>query len=244
LENITSLNTSDNSKKIKKENKISHQQNLEKMLDIKNINLEYLLQDLDKVFGENKQSYMLFELLLFALTSNENMKNIENKILHSKIIFKILQDFNFDVLKNHKEKYLVTKFIDNIKSFEKTIFQSKIKFNITFDKFMPTYFIFDAPKIQSIILLLIMDLEDFIDHTQPINISLTHNTKLLYIKIEGSLLENHSILSSITGKKKFKNISERPALQIAVELSDSIDQEIASTYTKTSYSFSLDVPIS
>ena len=244
----------ENLAKIAEENKVSTEEKskkdhkeiwLQKKDAKENYNIEYILQEVDSIFGVNEQAYMLFELMVFSINSTENMQLIENKIKSSKIVPLIVEEFKFEnMLKIHKEKYLVSKFIDNIRGYEQTIFPSKIKLNITIDKFMPKFFIFDAPKVQSIVLHLLMDLQEFIDHKKSIDMSFTHNTKLLHIEIGGKLpQETGGFLSGLTKKNIVKDISKRPALQIGRKLLNSFDYDIEPVYKEKYYTFILDVPI-
>lgn len=218
---------------------------LQRKTERENMNIEYILLDADKMFGANRQAYMLFELMIFALSSDENMRILEEQLQASKIMLKTIKEIEFeDTLKIRKDKYLVTEFIDNIKSFESTILQSQIKFNIELDKFMPKYFIFDAPKVQSIVLNLLLDLQSFIDHNNPIDMRFTHNTKLLHIEIGGGIPQKAGgFLSGFTKKKPVKEISERPALQIGRKILNSFEYDITHKYTEKYYKFMLDVPI-
>ncbi len=207
-------------------------------------NIEFILQRVDNKFAENEHAYMLFELMTYALSSKKGIAYIEEMIEKSKLVQQIMDGYYFkgDV-QIHNEKYRIVDMVKHIEGYEKNIFAKMVKFNITVDETMPSSLVFDASKMQSIILHLLIDLHQFIDHNQDVNVHLNFKKKFLHIEIGGTIHQQNSLF-----KKMFKQTKlggdekDRIGLQLSKKVIARLKGEIDTVYEDAYYKFIVTVP--
>ena len=207
-------------------------------------NIELILRHVDNKFLENENSYMLFEMMLYALYSTKGMSYIEESIKKSKILPSIIDGYYFKGdIQVHNEKYRISELVEHIKSYEKNIFEKMMTLDISVDKMMPSSLVFDAVKIQSIILHLLVDLHQFLDHSHPVNINFIFKNKFLTIEIGGAIHKKNSLL-----KKMFKQTKlggdekDRIGLKLSKKVITRLKGEIDYLYEDDYYKFIMTVP--
>jgi len=209
-----------------------------------NNNIEYIIQTVDTKFHDNKYALILFELLIHAFNSEFNMKLIDEKIAKTKLIPELLDEYDFDTgLKIYEEKHVVSDFIANIKKFEKKIFHNPILLHINLEKLIPETLVFDAPKLQTIFLHLLRDLDDFSDMKKPIEIDIKHDSRFLYIEMLAEVREGEKSLFGLGKKNIIKDISKRHALQFGRMLLYHFGYDVNPSYVLNKYRFSFKFPI-
>ena len=207
-------------------------------------NIESMLQRVDNVFEKNEHIYMLFELMIYAFSSKKGVLYIEEVLEQSKVVQKIIDGYYFkgDV-KVYNEKYRISDIVNHIKGYEKNIFSKNLKFNIIVDKIMPSSLVFDAFKIQSIILHLLLDLYQFIEHDHDVNIHFSFKKKLLYIEIGGVVHKKNNLFKKIFKQTKLGgDEKDRIGLQLSKKIITRLKGNIDYLYEDAHYKFIVTVP--
>jgi predicted nucleic acid-binding Zn-ribbon protein len=207
-------------------------------------NIEFILNEVNHVFVKNEYSYMLFEFLVYALNSKKGMGYLEETLKKSKLVPEIIEGYHFNGdLKVCNEKYIIRDLVKNIEDYQEKIFLDTPKLDIVVDKEMPPSLVFDAPKIQNILLHLLLDLYSFAEHSKPINISLSFKDKLLSIDIGGSVYQKNSLFKSVLKQMKLtENEKDRHGLQLSLKLVKRLKGRIESVYEDEYYKFALTIP--
>jgi len=108
---------------------------------------------------------------------------------------------------------------------------------------MPVSLVFDAPKIQSILLHLLTDLYQFVDYEKTINLNFNFKNKLLYIEIGGFVYQKNSLFQSMFKEKKIGGDEKnRIGLQLSKKLIIRLKGAIEYLYENEYYKFILTVP--
>jgi len=209
-------------------------------------NIEFILQKVDHGFNEYENSYMLFELMIYALSANNGLEYIEEAIDKSKVIKELMQSYYFKSdIQIQAEKTSIALFAHNLQKYEKTTFSKLSKLNIIIDKSMPPSLIMDTPKIQSIILHLMYDLYAFVDYSQDVNIKLLFDDKVLILELGGFIHKQNSLFKSIFKRgNPLDDEKNRQGLQLAILLVDRLRGKIKSTYEDQYYKFEVSLPVS
>jgi hypothetical protein len=207
-------------------------------------NIELVLKHVDNDFSENEYAYMLFEMMLYALYSKKGISYIEESIKKSKIVPNIIDGYYFKGdIQVHNEKYRISDLVEHIKMYEKNIFAKMIKLDISVDEMMPSSLVFDAAKIQSIILHLLVDLHQFVDHNHPVNINFTFKKKFLNVEIGGSIHKKNSLFQTMFKQTKLAaDEKDRIGLQLSKKIISRLKGEIDYLYEDDYYKFILTVP--
>jgi len=207
-------------------------------------NIEDILMHVDNRFSENEYAYMLFEMMLYALYSKKGIAYIEESIKKSKIVPNIIEGYYFKGdIQVHNEKYRISDLVEHIKSYEKDIFAKMINLNITVDEMMPASLVFDAAKIQSIILHLLVDLHQFVDHSSAVNVNFTFKKKFLHIEIGGSIHKKNSLFQSMFKQTKLGgDEKDRIGLKLSKKVISRLKGEIDYLYENDYYKFIMTVP--
>jgi hypothetical protein len=207
-------------------------------------NIEFILQNVDHIFEKNEYSYILFELLVYALNSKKGIGYLEETLKKSKLVPEIIEGYYFNGdLKVHNEKCIILDFVKGIEDYQNKIFSEMTNFNIVVSKEVPTSLVFDAPKIQSILSHLLMDLYHFTEHSKPVNINFAFKNKFLTIDIGGTVYQKNSLFKSVLKQMKLTgNEKDRHGLQLSLKLIKRLKGKIESVYEDEYYKFVLTVP--
>lgn len=227
-------------KELKSEKPLFSEKKFEKLDE----NIEFILNEVNHAFAKNEYSYMLFEILVYALNSKKGMGYLEETLKKSKLVPEIIEGYYFSGdLKVRNEKCIIQDLLKNIKDYQEKSFFDAPKLDITIDKEMPPSLVFDAPKIQSILLHLLLDLYRFTEHSKPININLAFKNKLLSIDIGGSVYQKNSLFKSVLKQMKLtENEKDRHGLQLSLKLIKRLKGRIESVYEDEYYKFVLTMP--
>ncbi len=227
-------------KELKSEKSLLLQQKTKNVFD----NIEACLVHVDNRFAENEYAYILFEMMLYALNSKQGIASIEESLKKSKVIPQIIDGYYFQGdIEVHNEKCRISDLVKHTKSYEKDIFSNMIDIYIDVEKNMPTSLVFDAAKIQSIILHLLIDLHQFVDHNNPVNVKFTFKKKFLHIKIGGSIHKKNSLFQSMFKQTKLGgDEKDRRGLQLSKKLISRLKGEIANLYEDDYYKFIVRLP--
>ena len=209
-------------------------------------NIEFILQKVDHDFEEYENSYMLFELMVYALSAKNGLEYIEEAIEKSRVIKELMQSYYFKSdIQIKAEKTSLLLFAHNLQKYEKTVFKNLSKLNIIIGEGMPPSLIMDTPKIQSIILHLMYDLYTFVDYSKDVDIKLLFNDKMLLLELGGHIHEQNSLFKSIFKRgNPLDDEKSRQGLQLAILLVDRLRGKIKSTYETQYYKFELSLPVS
>jgi len=207
--------------------------------------IEYLLEELSYAFKEHEFSYMYFEMLIYVLSSQKGMSDIEALLKKSKVLSEIIDFFYFKgdlILKN--ERSSIFELVKHIKGYEKNNFSHKIKMNINVGKEMPKTLIFDRIKIQSILLHLLMDLHQFVDHENDILVDISLEGQYLQIKLGGAIHQKNNLFNTMFKQSKLAlNNKERVGLQLSRKIIERLKGKIDFSYEDAYYKFILTVPV-
>lgn len=227
-------------KELKSEKSLLLQQKTKNVFD----NIEACLAHVDNRFAENEYAYILFEMMLYALNSKQGIASIEESLKKSKVIPQIIAGYYFKGdIEVHNEKCRISDLVKHTKSYEKDIFSNMIHIDISVDEKMPASLVFDAAKIQSIILHLLIDLHQFVDHNNPVNVKFTFKKKFLHIEIGGSIHKKNSLFQSMFKQTKLGgDEKDRRGLQLSKKLISRLKGEIANLYEDDYYKFIVRLP--
>jgi hypothetical protein len=227
-------------KDLKSEKSLLAQQNKKNVME----NIEDILMQVDNRFAENEYAYMLFEMMLYALNSKKGIAYIEESIKKSKIVPTIIDGYYFKSdLQVHNEKYLIADLVKHIQSYEKHIFSNMINIKVHVDDVMPASLVIDAPKIQSTLLHLLIDLHQFVDHSKAVHVNFTFKKKFLHIEIGGSIHKKNSLFQSMFKQTKLGgDEKDRIGLQLSKKVIARLKGEIDYLYEDNYYKFIMTVP--
>lgn len=208
-------------------------------------NIECLLPTFDNVFSENEYSYMLVELMLYALYSKKGLTKIEEMVKKSKLLPEIIESYDFrSDVKIHREKHILSKLLNNIEQYEKNIFLGQPKISVTLNKNVPVSLVFDRPKVQSIVFHLLIDLYQFINHTKEVAIEFKLENKFLIIEIGGFIHTQNSLFKSMFKKTKLRDDDkDRLGLQVSRKLIEKLKGTIEIIYKDEYYQFVIMFPV-
>ena len=207
-------------------------------------NIEFLLDQVNHLFDKNEYAYIVFELLVFTLHSKKGMEELEEIVRKTKLVPEMIEGYYFNGnLKVHNEKYVIKDLVERIEKYRNKIFPEMTDFNIVVGNEVPTSLVFDAPKIQSVLLHLLMDLYQFAEPGKPVNVDFTFRNKLLTIEIGCSVYQKNSLLKSVLKQMKLTgNEKERQGLQLSIKLIKRLKGKIESVYEEDYYKFVFSVP--
>ncbi len=207
-------------------------------------NIEFILEEVHHLFEKNEYAYMLFELLVFSIASRKGMEDLEETLRKTKLVPDMLEGYYFNGnLKVHNEKCMIQDFVKSIEKYKHNIFPEMMDFNIVVENEIPASLVFDAPKIQSIFLHLLMDLYQFAEHSKPVNIHFAYKNKFLTIEIGSTVYQKNSLFKSVLKQMKLTgNEKGRHGLQLSIKLIKRLKGEIESVYEDEYYKFVFSVP--
>jgi hypothetical protein len=146
-------------------------------------------------------------------------------------------------LEIHNEKFLVANMVEHLQGYTKHIFSNMIDLKITVDKSIPASLVLDAPKIQSMILHLLLDLHQFVDHHRPVHVNFIFKKKFLVIELGGSIHKKNSLFQSMFKQTKLGgDEKDRVGLQLSKKVMSRLKGEIAYLYEDEYYKFIMTVP--
>jgi len=227
-------------KELKSEKSLLLQQKTKNVFD----NIEACLVHVDKRFAENEYAYILFEMMLYALNSKKGMAYIEENLQKTKVISHIIDGYYFQGdIEVYNEKCHISDLVEHTKSYEKDIFSNMIHIDIDVEKNMPTSLVFDVAKIQSIILHLLIDLHQFVDQNNPVNVKFTFKKKFLNIELGGSIYKKNSLFQSMFKQTKLgADEKDRRGLHLSKKLISRLKGEINHFYENNYYKFIVSIP--
>lgn len=210
-----------------------------------NQNLEFILQRTYSKFLDNEHSYILFELMLYALSSKNGMAIIEEGIVKTKLTQLLIDRYYFKGdMEIHHQKFRISDMSKQIKGYKKTLFSKLVALNVNISEDMPTSLVFDAAKVQSVILHLMLELCKYIDYNKPLDVHFIFKKKFLSIEL-GGFIDNagtffHSMFTQIklTGDKKHCF-----HLDLSRKIITSLKGNIEDTHDNKYYRFTVTIPI-
>ena len=208
-------------------------------------NMEFILQKADFKFGENENSYILFELLTYMLLSSQNISVLESKIIKTKIIEELLNDFYFNKIQLNDVSYRFSNLLKHIQNYQKIIFNNRLNIDISVDENIPVTLVFDAPKLVTVILHILFDLNVFIEKKERVHIAFSLINKTLLVEFNGVIKQQNSIIGSMFKKSGEFTIDEksRKSLKISKELAKVLKGKLTNSYEKSLYNATLNIPI-
>ena len=190
-------------------------------------NIEFILKTLDKDFSDNEYSYILFEMLIYALESKKGMSLIEDKIKDSKLVPMIIKDYYFAAdIKVKTEKTMISNIVEYIESLELKIFSKACNILVKTQKSVPPSLVLDMPKVSSILYHLMFDLYQFIDTSKKVEVNLSYKDKFFKIKINGYTNNQNKLIKNMFKQAKIGG-SEKDRL--GLQLSRKITERLKGT---------------
>ena len=124
-------------------------------------------------FGNSEYTRIIFELIAYTLYSEQGLTYLEEEIISSGIVKKILNKYSFrKTIIVNIDKSKISNIVSNIKSFENLIFNKRINLNMVLGNDVPSSVYIDAKKLENIILHLLIDLFEFIDEHELEDVSI------------------------------------------------------------------------
>jgi len=207
--------------------------------------IEYLIEHFDIDFHDNEFAYSLFEIIIYVLSSKKGMSDLNEIIQNTKVLSEIINLFYFKGdLSVNNERNTLSELLQHIKSYAKNSFVHTMKMQITMAKDMPSIFRCDRIKIQSILIHLLNDLEQFIDHDNTIRLDINFEDKYLKIDIGALIYQNNTLFKHLFKEKKLAiDNKDRVGLQLARKLIERIKGKIETSYEEGYYKFSVSLPM-
>ncbi|MFK5976284.1 MAG: GAF domain-containing protein [Sulfurovum sp.] len=193
-------------------------------------NIEFLLKEFGDKFRDNHNTYILFETMLYAITSSKSMNIIDNFLSKTKGFNSFITDFYSSTnIKANRDKYKIKNIFENMDS-------------INLDKNIPSSLVVDTPKINSILFHIIADLTIFQEDKKLINVDMSYDNQLLHIKIDGRVYKNSSLFSSLFKQKISDNDKDRKGLIISNRLIKMMKGKIDISYDEKEYQYNISIP--
>lgn len=194
-------------------------------------NIEFLLKEFSSSFKGYHNAYIMFEIMIYAISSSKNMAMIDECIFKIKGLNELVHLFYTNTtIKINRDKFNIKKIFDNSLN------------NITFDKNLPTSLMIDTPKINSILYHIMEDLAIVKDDKQPINIDIKYDNQLLIININGKVTKDSSLLKSILKQTIGDSDKNKKGLNISSRLIKIIKGELDIKYDNKNYQYNISIP--
>ena len=208
-------------------------------------NIEFIFEKVDTIFGEDEYSMMMFEMIIYALSSKKGLETIEEKIRDSKVLGAILDSYYFKTeIPVCTEKTQLQDVVEHLQRYEQSIFTNNCPLRITVDESVPASLVFDAPKIQSIIYHLLTDLYQFIDYSRSVDVLFKYQNKFMQIEIGGYIHEKNSLFKSIFKQTKMGgDEKDRFGLRMSRKLIERLKGKLDIDYSNAHYTFIITIPV-
>lgn len=196
------------------------------------------------LLGSNHYSRVFFELIVYAMYSENGLNVLEDEFIASDILKKVLDKYSLrQTVQVNIEKTKVSNIIVAIHKYESLIFQEKIKINIVSDADIPPSIYIDSQKIESIILHLLLDLYDFVNNEYNIDINIKYINKNLFIRMDSIVHEKNSMFRSMLKKGTiFGNENDRVSLEFSKKLLNTLNGTLSKKHEGNSYTYELAIP--
>lgn len=198
------------------------------------------------IFGKNINAYTLFESLLYIVNSKNNIKNIDDKISESKILYSILDDSYLRAgMRVQEKKTEISSFIRTLELYEKNIFDKKPKINIEINENVPRFLVMDETKVKSALFHFILDMHLHlgIDDQININISYSDDIKEFNLELSSKLKGKVGLLNLFKSKKNLKEEKERINLRFAKHLISKIKGDLNIDFVDDIYVIKITIPV-
>ncbi|MFK5976621.1 MAG: hypothetical protein QM493_08955 [Sulfurovum sp.] len=192
-------------------------------------NIEYLLKEIDCKFGGYKNSYILFEMMIYAISSLKGMNIIEDFITKSKDLNNFVDTFYREITIKPKRK----------KEQIKKVFEDKIKDNLSFDESLPSSLVVDTPKINSILYHIQENLAILSEDKTLVYTNVSYHNEHLLIEVNGKIKQESGILQNIFKKTNTGNEQE---LMICDKLVKLLGGSLNSSYNEEDYQYKISLP--
>jgi hypothetical protein len=205
---------------------------------------EELIGYFSKSFGLHAHSYSLFEILLYALSSNKGMKQVEETLDRTRVLQDLLENFYFrgDIDPSY-ERYSMREFMNHLERYEEEIFDSKIMLDISLSKEMPSSLVFDRIKTQSILLHLLFDLYQFVDYESHIHLLIAFEERSLIFELGGTIHHRNSLFNQMFKQSRLAlDNRERVSLQLGRKLIERLKGSLHFDYKNEYYRFIMKLP--
>jgi hypothetical protein len=207
-------------------------------------NIEYIFEKVDTTFGEDEYSMIMFEMIIYALSSKKGLEMIEEKIRDSKVLNALLDSYYFKTeIPVCTEKTQMQDVVEHIQRYEASIFTNNCLLRINVDDSVPSSLVFDAPKIQSIAYHLLTDLYQFIDYSKSVDVLFKYQNKFMQIEIGGYIHEKNSLFKSIFKQTKMGgDEKDRLGLRMSRKLIERLKGKLDIDYSDAHYTFLITIP--
>jgi sensor histidine kinase regulating citrate/malate metabolism len=109
---------------------------------------------------------------------------------------------------------------------------------------MPSSLIFDRIKIQSILLHLLMDLHQFVNHDNDIKVDISFVDKFLQIELSGVIHQKNTLFKTMFQQTKLAmDNKDRVGLQLSRKLIERLKGKLDFSYENAYYKFILTIPV-
>ena len=195
-------------------------------------------------FGSSQYTRIVFELIAYAMYSEHGLTYMEDEFVSSGVLKKLLDKYSFrKTMVVNVTKSKISDVILAINNYEETIFNKKINLNIILGSDIPPSLYIDAKKIESIILHLLIDLFEFINHSEMIDIEIGYKNKSLVLDIQTSVHEKNSVFKHMLKKGDiFGNQNGRVSLEFAKKLLNYLNGSIKNKHKGNSYNYEVMIP--
>ncbi len=207
-------------------------------------NIEHILQHIDSDLSSYGHTYILFELILYTIGSEKGLDYVESHLKKSTLLEEIVAAYAFKRnLKIHNEKYRTDALVKHIKKCQSKIFIDSMSIVVSINESVPASLIMDAPKLQSVIFHLLLDLHLFVDYDKDITVDISYANKILSIEFIASVQSKNSFFKSMFKQKKSKMSEEnRLDLKLGKEIIAFMKGNIDYSYDNTHYTCTLALP--
>ena len=205
---------------------------------------EKIIEQSRGCFGSSQYTRIIFELISYAMYSEHGLIYMEEEFISSGVLKKLLDKYSFrKTIVVNITKSKISDVISTMKKHEKSIFNNNINLNIILGNDIPPSLYIDAKKIESIILHLLIDLFEFIEHSKIIDIEISYKNKSLVIDIQTSVHEKNSVFKNMLKKGDvFGNQNGRVSLEFSKKLLNYLKGSIKNKHKGNSYNYEVIIP--
>ncbi|MFK5976417.1 MAG: hypothetical protein QM493_07915 [Sulfurovum sp.] len=193
-------------------------------------NIEFALREFANKFNGYHNAYILFEIIVYALSSSKNMNIIDSFISKIRGFDDFINKFYTTTsIKANRDKYKIRNIFNNID-------------NIHFHKNLPISLVIDTPKINSILYHIKEDLASLENDKNLININVSYDNQMLHIQLDTKIYNNSNRFKNLFKQKISDSDKNRKGVAVSNRLIKMMKGELDMSYNNNKYQYDIFIP--
>ena len=195
-------------------------------------------------FGVAQHTRVMFELILYAMYSSKGLKSLEEQLGSSNFLNVLLKKYSLrQTLPINVEKFKITDVVDQLNKYQDTVFKNIMRYKIKIKHDVPRYLNFDSRQVESLLLHLLVDMFQFVNHDKEINIDIQYINKNIVIDIYAQVHQKNSVFKLLLSKGDvFSDENGRVCLLFSKEILNYIGGSIKNKHKGENYSYNVTIP--